>query len=115
MSNELRSSRRFLLKIPMTVSWNDEGDVRNAATESRDVSSRGLYFHLPRELRSGAAVEIEMPLPNELTQAGPVRVRCFGHVLRSSTERPGEAGVAVMIERFEFLPAAAAPNLESRT
>ena len=86
---ERRATRRFLMRLPLTVRWTDESVVGEAATESREVSSRGLYFHLPKGLRSGAPVEIVMTLPHELTQAGPVRVRCLGRVLRTS---PGEFG-----------------------
>lgn len=100
---ERRSSRRFLMRLPLTVRWTDESVVGEAATESREVSSRGLYFHLPKGLKSGSPVEIVMTLPHELTQAGPVRVRCLGRVLRSSPEYSGEVGVAAAIERYEFM------------
>lgn len=100
---ERRSSRRFLMRLPLTVRWTDENVVGEAATETREVSSRGLYFHLPKALRSGSPVEIVMTLPHELTQAGPVRVRCLGRVLRSSPEFEGNTGVAAAIERYEFL------------
>lgn len=100
---ERRTARRFLMRLPLTVRWTDESVVGEAATESREVSSRGLYFHLPKALRSGSAVEIVMTLPHELTQAGPVRVRCLGRVLRSAPEHSGDMGVAAAIERYEFL------------
>jgi hypothetical protein len=100
---ERRAARRFLMRLPLTVRWTDEAVVGEAATESREVSSRGLYFHLPKGLKSGSPVEIVMTLPHELTQAGPVRVRCLGRILRSSTEYSGEVGVAAAIERYEFM------------
>ncbi len=100
---ERRSTRRFLMRLPLTVRWTDESVVGEAATESREVSSRGLYFHLPKGLKSGSPVEIVMTLPHELTQAGPVRVRCLGRVLRTSSENSGDVGVAAAIERYEFM------------
>ena len=100
--DERRASRRFLMRLPLTVRWTDESVVGEASTESREVSSRGLYFHLPNELKSGSAVEIVMTLPHELTQAGPVHVRCLGRVLRSSLQSPGDVGVATVIEQYEF-------------
>jgi hypothetical protein len=45
-----------------------------------------------------------LTLPNEITMAGPVRVRCLGRVQR--TEQRGEegaVGVVAAIERYEFL------------
>ena len=103
---ERRVSRRFQMRLPLTVRWTDENVVGEADTESREVSSRGLYFRLPKGLKSGSPVEIVMTLPNELTQAGPVRVRCLGRVLRSSPEHSGEVGVAAAIERYEFMRSA---------
>src|SRR5580700_7951764 len=100
---ERRVSRRFLMRLPLTVRWTDENVVGEADTESREVSSRGLYFTLPTGLRGGSPVEIVMTLPHDPTPAGPVRVRCLGRVLRSSQENSGEMGVAAAIERYEFM------------
>lgn len=100
---ERRSSRRFMMKLPLTVRWMDNSVVGEVATESREVSSRALYFQLPKNLKSGSPVEIVMTLPHELTQAGPVRVRCLGRILRTDTTQQGDVGVAAAIERYEFL------------
>jgi hypothetical protein len=100
---ERRSSRRFNMRLPLTVRWTSEAAVGEVATESKEVSSRGVYFNLPKEVKSGSPVEIVMTLPHELTQAGPVRVRCLGRVLRIDTDSNGEIGVAAAIERYEFL------------
>jgi hypothetical protein len=75
---ERRATRRFLMRLPLTVRWTDESVVGEAATESREVSSRGLYFHLPKGLRSGAPVEIVMTLP----YASGVSAACCGPVPR---------------------------------
>ncbi len=103
ISQERRLSRRFMLRLPLTVQWGDESIVGEAVTESREVSSRGLYFHLPKGLCSGSPVEIVMTLSHELTQAGPLRVRCLGRVVRYSREQSGNVGVAASIERYDFL------------
>jgi|SRR5215831_13118656 len=100
---ERRAARRFLMRLPLTVRWSDETVVGEAATETREVSSRGIYFRLPKGLKNGSPVEIVMTLPHELTQAGPVRVRCLGRILRSTADYSGEVGVAAAIERYEFL------------
>jgi hypothetical protein len=100
---ERRTTRRFMMKLPLTVRWMDNSVVGEVATESREVSSRGLYFYLPKGLKSGSPVEIVMTLPHELTQAGPVRVRCLGRILRADTPMQGEFGIAAAIERYEFL------------
>ena len=42
-------------------------------------------------------------MPNEITLAGPVRVRCLGRVQRTEPRDEGAIGVVAAIERYEFL------------
>ena len=100
---ERRMARRFQIKLPMTVRWTSGSAIGEALTESRDVSSRGVYFFLPKEVNSGSPVEIILTLPHEITLAGPVRVRCLGRVHRTEQEGLGCAGVVAEIHRYEFL------------
>jgi hypothetical protein len=100
---ERRTAQRFHIKLPMTVRWTSETAIGEARTESRDVSSRGVYFFLPKKVKSGSAIEIILTLPHEITLAGPVRVRCLGRVQRTENGEEGTAGVVAEIERYEFL------------
>lgn len=100
---ERRSSRRFQMKLPLKVRWTNEALPAEASTETHEVSSRGLYFFLPKDLKNGSPIEIVMTLPHEVTLAGPVRVRCLGHVVRTDAQRDQDIGVAAAIERYEFL------------
>ncbi len=63
------------MRLPLTVRWTTGAAVGETSTESRDVSSRGVYFFLSKDVREGSPVEILLTLPNEITLAGPVRVR----------------------------------------
>jgi hypothetical protein len=58
---------------------------------------------MPNEVSSGSPVEILLTLPNEITLAGPVRVRCLGRIKRADTDEPGHVGMVAQIERYEFL------------
>jgi hypothetical protein len=87
----------------MTVRWTNGQSIGEAKTESKDVSSRGVYFFLPKEVKSGLPVEIVLTLPHEITLAGPVRVRCLGRVQRAEEADEGLSGVVAEIERYEFL------------
>ena len=100
---ERRTAQRFRIKLPMTVRWTNGSAVGEARTESKDVSSRGVYFFLPKDVKSGSPVEIVLTLPHEITLAGPVRVRCLGRVSRSEGEDEGRSGIVAEIERYEFL------------
>jgi hypothetical protein len=101
--SERRTAQRFRIKLPMTVRWTSGSAVGEASTESRDVSSRGVYFFLPKDVKSGSPVEIVLTLPHEITLAGPVRVRCLGRVQRNDDMEEGRAGIVAQIERYEFL------------
>lgn len=102
--SDRRNVQRFQLKLPLVVRCSKNGDgEEKVSTATKDVSSRGVYFFLPKDVSEGAPVEIYMTLPNELTLAGPVQVRCLGHVHRSERLETGQLGVVATIERYEFL------------
>jgi PilZ domain len=100
---ERRSSRRFQMRLPLKVRWTAEAKPTEHSTETKEVSSHGIYFYLPRELKNGSPLEIVLTLPHEVTLAGPVKVRCLGHVVRTDSQRDQDIGVAAAIERYEFL------------
>ena len=100
---ERRSAQRFRIKLPMTVRWTSGMAIGEAQTESKDVSSRGVYFFLPKNVNHGSPVEIILTLPHEITLAGPVRVRCLGRVHRTEEDASGQSGIVAEIQRYEFL------------
>jgi len=104
--SERRTAQRFQIKLPITVRWTTGNSIGEATTESKDVSSRGVYFFLPKEVKNGSPVEILLTLPHEITLAGPVRVRCLGRIQRAENGQNGRSnsvGVVAEIERYEFL------------
>lgn len=101
--HERRRAERFNFGVPLTVQWTNGSEQRKAHTITQDVSSGGVYFFLPEAIPDGTAVEVEMTLPTQITLGAPVRVRCQGRIQRC-TMKPGEsAGIATMIEKYEFL------------
>jgi len=100
---DCRAARRFPIRLPMTVRWTIGEAVGEIPTESENISSRGVYFFLPKQIKDGSALEILMTLPHELTLAGPLRVRCQGRVRRMKIERINRVGVAAEIEGYAFL------------
>lgn len=89
------------MRLPVKVAWGSPAG--ETMTETREVSSRGVYFYLSKEVKSGMPVELTMTLPHEITMAGPVRVRCLGRVVRSEPGEKNRVGVAVAIDRYEFV------------
>ena len=102
-AEERRNAQRFQIRLLLVVRWTSGSAVGEASTESRDVSSCGIYFFMPKEITNGSPVEIVMTLPNEITLAGPVMVRCLGRVQRAEFGGPKRVGVVAQIARYEFL------------
>jgi hypothetical protein len=98
-----RSTRRFALRLPVTVSYaDDHGNEKSA--ETRDVSARGICFYLDSTIATGSAIEFTLTLPPEITLTESIRVHCKGKVVRVSEGGPdGKVAVAAVIEEYEFL------------
>jgi hypothetical protein len=102
---ERRAARRFTMTLPLTVRYaSDNGAVEETA-ETRDISFKGLYFSTTTEVQTGSPIEFVLTLPQQITLAGDVHIRCYGKVLRVEPQE-GRRGIAARIERYEFLPAA---------
>ena len=106
---ERRLARRYDLALPVIVSVpvNKEAFPHNGQT--RDISTRGVYFILHKELQPGTELDFTLTLPAEITQGTEVFVRAHGRVVR--VDRKGEAesaaavniGVAAVIERYDII------------
>ena len=101
---ERRAARRFSMMLPLKVRFTAEDGVEEKAGETRDVSFRGLYFTIEAALETGNSIEFVLTLPQQITMAGDVHIRCYGRVLRVESHNH-RRGVAARIERYEFLPA----------
>jgi len=102
---ERRRAVRFKFQLPLIVRWTDGSVDHEVSAVSEDVSSRGIYFFLSERVKTGKPIEIVLTLPHEITFAGKLKVRCFGRIQRYENKVPegSNAGVAVAIEKYEFL------------
>jgi hypothetical protein len=103
---ERRAARRFSMTLPVKVRFSAGDGVTEREGETRDVSFRGLYFVIEASLETGSSIEFVLTLPQQITLAGDVHIRCYARVLRVE-QHNGRRGVAARIERYEFLPASA--------
>jgi hypothetical protein len=105
---ERRAARRFSMMLPVKVRFTARDDgVMEQEGETRDVSFRGLYFLMEAaSLETGSPIEFVLTLPQQITLAGDVHIRCYARVLRVEPHN-GRRGIAARIERYEFLPATA--------
>lgn len=98
-----RATRRFALRLPVTVSASEEGSQEKSA-QTRDVSARGICFYVDSAISTGSAIEFTLTLPPEITLTESIRVRCKGKVIRVDDETPaGKLAVAAVIDEYEFL------------
>jgi len=98
-----RSTRRFALRLPVTVSYSENGSSEKAA-QTRDVSARGICFFLDSAIEAGSPIEFTLTLPPEITLTESIRVRCKGKVVRVENGAPeGKVAVAAVIDEYEFL------------
>ncbi len=103
---ERRTARRFSMMLPLRVRFTSDENIKEQQGETRDVSFRGLYFTIEAAINQGAPIEFVLTLPQQITLAGDVHIRCYAHVLRVEGNN-GRRGVAARIDRYEFLPATA--------
>ena len=104
---EQRTSRRFALKLPVTLRYED-GQLKEIPAQTRDVSAQGVFFHTVSRVAEGSSVEFTLTLPPEITLTESIRVRCRGRVVRIDDDRrESQPGIAAIIEQYDFVPDAA--------
>jgi hypothetical protein len=100
---ERRRARRFNFQLPIIVRWKHGSEMREVRTVSENLGINGIYFSLAEGIKNGTPVEVMVTLPNRVTLAGPLSVRCFGRVRRCEREEGAKQGIAAAFEKFEFL------------
>ena len=99
---EKRATRRFALRLPVTVRYGETPDEH--AAQTRDVSARGICFFVDSAIQAGSAIDFTLTLPPEITLTESIRVRCKGRVVRvEGGSPPGKMAVAAVIDEYEFL------------
>jgi|SRR5271163_3826402 len=97
-----RNTRRFALRLPVTVRY---GDIEQEhAAQTRDVSARGICFYVDSAIQAGSPINFTLTLPPEITLTESIRVRCKGRVVRVEGGNPAsKMAVAAVIDEYEFL------------
>src|SRR6266853_2009903 len=100
---EKRAARRFALRVPVTVDRGANGSKGEMA-QIRDVSARGICFHVDSAMEQGAPIGFTLTLPPEITLTESIHVQCKGRVVRIDESAPdGRIAVAAVIEEYEFV------------
>ena len=101
--------RRFDMRLPAIVRLEGAGEFH---TETQNVSARGVFFYLDKQVSEGTKLEITLTFPPHVTLTDAVRVRFFARVIRvENPASPVHIGVAAMIENYEFLHSNGSPDI----
>ena len=99
---EKRSTRRFPLRLPVSVRAGETSE--ELAAQTRDVSARGICFFIDTAIQAGSPIDFTLTLPPEITLTENIRVRCKGRVVRVEGGNPAaKMAVAAVIDEYEFL------------
>ena len=103
---ERRTARRYDLTLPVSIRFAADSVVSRQEGKTRDISTRGLYFVVPKELEEGSELEIMLTLPADVTHGTDVFVRAQGKIVRLERrleEGESRLGVAAVIERYDIM------------
>ena len=97
---ERRVDRRYRVELPLNVMWRDsDGKECHAEGMAKDISRTGIFFVVPTVIRADEPVQLEVVLPNEITQRGELRINLLARPLRQdkvlNAPRHSAPGVAV--------------------
>jgi len=103
---ERRSARRYDLSLPVIIRVPLDSETQSRNGNTRDISTRGVYFTVDQDLTAGAELDITLTLPAEITRGTEVFVRAQGKVVRVEkkvNDGREHVGVAAVIERYDII------------
>jgi hypothetical protein len=99
--SDRRAKQRFPVRLPVSVK---SGPVEEA-TQTRDLSTAGVFVYTNSRVQAGSELELVLVLPPEITFSEKKWVCCQASVVRVEENSPdGNFGVAAVIKRFDVLP-----------
>jgi hypothetical protein len=102
-SSDKRGSKRVPSKRQARVK-SINGMMQELDAQTRDVSVHGVFIYMQRRIAAGSTIEVILPLPEGVTEAREVWIRCKCRVVRvEDTGKEHGFGVAALIEEYEPL------------
>lgn len=106
---ERRVLRRFSLKLPALVRVC--GVPYEFPVQTENISARGIFFHIDRWMNEGTQIEVTMNFSSKVTMTSPLKVRFLARVVRVDRGKRSErAGVAAIIEEYDYQPLSEEPQ-----
>ncbi|HEY2932972.1 MAG TPA: PilZ domain-containing protein [Acidobacteriota bacterium] len=105
---ERRIARRYELSLPVVVRSPIERQVESRNGQTRDISTRGVYFLIDENMAPGTELDFTLTLPAEITRGTEVFIRAHGRVVRverKSDDGTEKLGIAAVIEKYDIIRA----------
>lgn len=99
-------ARRYDLSLPVSVRTPVNREPGSQNGQTRDISTRGVYFVTGKELDAGQELDFTLTLPAAVTRGTEVFVRAHGRVIRIDRKRDDVrdfVGIAAVIERYDIV------------
>ena len=106
MMNNRRRSTRFPLALPAFVRWGKGRDTRTIETQTKDISSTGMYLLLEKQHTPNSSIQFEVRLPDSLGVGNDVVLVGKGRLIRQEPLSNRQIGFGASIERCEIRPGA---------
>lgn len=103
---ERRTARRYDLSLPVLIRLPINREPGSHSGQTRDISTRGVYFILNKDMAPGTELDFTLTLPAEITRGTEVFVRAHGRVVRVDKRQDEEherVGIAAVIERYDII------------
>lgn len=99
---ERRRAPRATMSLPLKLlRVGDTPEALPVSLVTRNISSSGIYFLAPRELRPGTAIELEVALVERPMGQGCVQMCTAAHIIRQEpSDNPGWWGYAATFDDF---------------
>ncbi len=105
---ERRIARRYELSLPVVVRSPIERQVESRNGQTRDISTRGVYFLIEENMAPGTELDFTLTLPAEITRGTEVFIRAHGRVVRVERKTDDgleKLGIAAVIEKYDIIRA----------
>ena len=102
VAKERRRYPRASLCLPLSLTRvGEESEPIPVSLVTRNISSSGVYFLAPRDLKPGMAIELEVALVERPLGFGRVQMCTAAHIVRAEeTDTPGWRGYAASFDDF---------------
>jgi hypothetical protein len=103
---ERRTARRYDLLLPVAVRPRIDQQAVLRTGKTRDISTRGVYFTIDKDLSAGVELDLTLTIPAKDTGGTEVLIKATGKVVRVD-KRYGDGdqtmGIAAVFEPHEIV------------